>query len=159
MWMHNVAAAMMMMNVATGILQRMPVGPSQSNVVCNFCKAVVLGVIYAAAVEGMRAPVVCLISATITEFTSNNATTTLLTRLLIQNAQTIHVPPLLLMAPVDIGAQFAFLLPTGTPSTSNIVGFRVGHIEISDMTKTGLPPKIAETALISFLMPTLVTIF
>lgn len=55
MWMHNVAAAVMMMPVATGILQRLPVGPgqAQNSVVGKFCKAVVLGVIYSAAVGGM----------------------------------------------------------------------------------------------------------
>ncbi|KAG6776885.1 hypothetical protein POTOM_016676 [Populus tomentosa] len=39
------------------------------------------------------------------------------------------------------GAQFAFFLPTGTPS--NIVGFTV---EIKDMIKTGVPLKIAGIA-------------
>lgn len=51
--MHNVAAAVMMMPVATGILQRLPTGPTQSNLVSKFCKAVVLGVIYSAAIGGM----------------------------------------------------------------------------------------------------------
>lgn len=99
------------------------------------------------------APIVCFISGTITEFTSNNATTTLLVPLLIQIAKTMHVPPLLLMVPGAIGAQFAFLLPTGTPS--NIVGFSTGHIEVQDMIKTGLPLKIAGTLVLSLLMPTL----
>lgn len=99
------------------------------------------------------APIVCLISAIITEFTSNNATTTLVLPLLIQIAKTMHVHPLLLMVPGAIGAQFAFLLPTGTPS--NIVGFTTGHIEIQDMIKTGLPLKIAGVAALAFLMPTL----
>lgn len=53
MWMHNVAAAVMMMPVATGILQRLPTGPTQPVLVSKFCKAVVLGVIYGAAVGGM----------------------------------------------------------------------------------------------------------
>lgn len=53
MWMHNVAAAMIMMPVATGILQRFPVGPDQSFAVSKFCRAVVLGVIYSAAIGGM----------------------------------------------------------------------------------------------------------
>uniref|UniRef100_A0A2K2ANS2 Uncharacterized protein n=1 Tax=Populus trichocarpa TaxID=3694 RepID=A0A2K2ANS2_POPTR len=46
--------------------------------------------------------------------------------------------------------QFAFFLPTGTPS--NIVGFA---IEIKDMIKTGVPLKIAGIAALSFLLPTL----
>lgn len=99
------------------------------------------------------APIVCLISGTITEFTSNNATTTLVVPLLIQIAKTMHVHPLLLMVPGAIGAQFAFLLPTGTPS--NIVGFTTGHIQIPDMIKTGLPLKIFGTLVLSILMPTL----
>lgn len=52
--MHNVAAAVMMMPVATGILQRLPTEPTRDDVVIkNFCRAVVLGVIYSAAVGGM----------------------------------------------------------------------------------------------------------
>lgn len=53
MWMHNVATTVMMMPVATGILQRLPSGPTQSDVIGKFCKAVVLGVIYSAAIGGM----------------------------------------------------------------------------------------------------------
>ncbi|CAN8267107.1 unnamed protein product [Cochlearia groenlandica] len=99
------------------------------------------------------APTVCLISATMTEFTSNNATTTLLVPLLIEIAKTMKIHPLLLMVPGAIGSQFAFLLPTATPS--NVVGFTTGHIEIKDMMKTGLPLKIAGTLFLSVLMPTL----
>ncbi|KAK1590977.1 hypothetical protein Q3G72_000205 [Acer saccharum] len=99
------------------------------------------------------APAVCLISSIITEFTSNNSTTTLLVPLLIQIAKTMHVHPLLLMIPGAIGAQFSYLLPTGTPS--NIVGFSTGHIDIPDMIKIGLPLKITGIAALSVLMPTL----
>ncbi|KAJ0988152.1 hypothetical protein J5N97_006508 [Dioscorea zingiberensis] len=99
------------------------------------------------------APLACLISATVTEFTSNNSTTTLVVPLLIQLAEAMKVHPLLLMIPGAIGAQFAFLLPTSTPS--NIVGFTTGHITILDMVKTGLPLKIAGVAALSILMPTL----
>jgi len=98
-------------------------------------------------------PMVCLIASIITEFTSNNSTTTLLIPLLIQLAQTMHVHPLLLMVPGAIGAQFSYLLPTGTPS--NIVGFTTGHIEMKDMFKTGLPLKVFGIIVVSFLMPTL----
>ncbi|XVE50999.1 hypothetical protein DITRI_Ditri02bG0002300 [Diplodiscus trichospermus] len=99
-------------------------------------------------------PAICLISAIITEFiTSNDGAATLLLPLLIQMAKTMHVHPLLLMIPGAIGSQFAFMLPTGTPT--NIVGFTTGHIDIHDTIKTGLPLKIAGTAILSFLMPTL----
>ena len=99
------------------------------------------------------APAVCLVSSTITEFTSNNATTTLVVPLLIQVAKTMRVHPLLLMVPGAIGAQFAYIFPTGTPS--NVVGFSTGRIEISDMIKVGVPLKVVGIAVLSFLMPTL----
>ncbi|KAJ4822581.1 hypothetical protein Tsubulata_018842 [Turnera subulata] len=99
-------------------------------------------------------PIVCLISASITELvTSNNSTTTLVIPILIQIAKTMHLHPLLLMIPGAIGAQFAFLLPTSTPS--NIVGFTTGHIEIKDMIKTGIPLKIVAISAVSLLMPSL----
>ncbi|PPS09496.1 hypothetical protein GOBAR_AA11155 [Gossypium barbadense] len=58
MWMHNVACAVMMMPVATGILQRLPVNPTDGSAraatpINNFCRAVVLGVTYAAPIGGM----------------------------------------------------------------------------------------------------------
>ncbi|WCJ28157.1 Sodium-dependent dicarboxylate transporter SdcS [Euphorbia peplus] len=100
------------------------------------------------------APLVCLISAIMTEFiTSNNATTTLLVPLLIQIAQTMNLHPLFFMIPGAIGSQFAFLLPTSTPS--NIVGFTTGHLEIKDMIKVGLPLKVFSILALTFLMPTL----
>ncbi|KAK1403139.1 Tonoplast dicarboxylate transporter [Heracleum sosnowskyi] len=100
------------------------------------------------------APAVCLICATLTEFiTSNNATTTLVLPLLIEIAKTMHVHPLLLMLPGSIGAQLAFLLPTGTPS--NVIGFTTGHIDLKDMIKTGIPLKFAGIVVLSIVMPTL----
>lgn len=102
------------------------------------------------------APAVCLIGSIITEFTSNNSTTTLLLPLLIELAQSMHLEsPFLLMVPGAIGAQFAFLLPTGTPS--NIVGFTTGHLTLGDLIRTGFPLKIAGIAALSLLMPTLGT--
>ncbi|KAH6787711.1 tonoplast dicarboxylate transporter [Perilla frutescens var. hirtella] len=99
------------------------------------------------------APSVGVVSGLITEFTSNNATTTLVVPLLIQIAKIMHRHPLLLMVPGAIGAQFSYLLPTGTPS--NIVGFSTGHIEIKDMFRTGTPLKIAGILALSLIMPTL----
>jgi len=59
MWIHNTPCTVMMMPVATGILQRLPRGEleggssSDARVVQRFSKAVVLGVVYASAVGGM----------------------------------------------------------------------------------------------------------
>lgn len=100
------------------------------------------------------APTVCLISALMTELiTSNNAATTLIVPLLIQIAITMHIHPLFLMIPGAIGAQFAFMLPTSTPS--NVIGFTTGHIETIDTIKVGTPLKLVGIAALSILMPTL----
>ncbi|KAJ1428681.1 Solute carrier family 13 [Sesbania bispinosa] len=99
-------------------------------------------------------PAVTLLCSIITEFiTSNDATATLLVPLLFQIAKTMQVHPLLLMIPGGISTEFAFWLPTSTPS--NVVGFATGHIEIKDMLKVGVPLKVAGIAVLSLLMPTL----
>ncbi|KAF7840547.1 tonoplast dicarboxylate transporter-like [Senna tora] len=100
------------------------------------------------------APLVSLMSSIITEFiTSNDATATLLIPLLYHIARTMHVHPLLLMVPGAIATEFAYWLPTSTPS--NVVGFATGHIEIQDMLKLGVPLKLAGIAVLSLMMPTL----
>ncbi|KAF7803836.1 tonoplast dicarboxylate transporter [Senna tora] len=53
MWMHNVAAAVMMMPVATAILQPLPPPGQQCEVVDKFCRAVVLTVVYGTPIGGM----------------------------------------------------------------------------------------------------------
>lgn len=99
-------------------------------------------------------PAVSLLCSIITELiTSNDATATLLVPLLYHIAKTMHVHPLLLMIPGGIATEFAFWLPTATPS--NVVGFATGHIEIKDMLKIGMPLKVAGIAVLSLLMPTL----
>ncbi|KAH9331786.1 hypothetical protein KI387_003894, partial [Taxus chinensis] len=99
------------------------------------------------------APIVAIMSSTLTEFTSNNATTTLFVPLLIQVAVSMHIHPLLLMIPGAIGAQYSYILPTGTPS--NVVGFTTGYLDMSDMLKVGIPLKIGGIAIVSFFMPSL----
>ncbi|CAJ2658250.1 unnamed protein product [Trifolium pratense] len=99
-------------------------------------------------------PAVTLLCSIITEFiTSNDATATFLVPLLYNIAKTINVHPLLLMIPGGIATEFAFWLPTSTPS--NVVGFATGHIEIKDMLKVGVPLKVAGILVLSLLMPTL----
>ncbi|XP_014517146.1 tonoplast dicarboxylate transporter [Vigna radiata var. radiata] len=102
-------------------------------------------------------PAVCVISSIITEFiTSNAATVTLLVPLLYQIAITMHVHPLMLIIPGGIATEFAFWLPTSTPS--NALGIASGHIEIKDMFKVGVPLKVAGIVVLSLLMPSLGTI-
>lgn len=100
------------------------------------------------------APAVSLLGSIVTELiTSNDATATLLIPLLYHIAKTMRVHPLLLMLPGAIATEFAYWLPTSTPS--NVVGFATGHIEIQDMLKVGVPLKVAAILVLSFLMPTL----
>lgn len=53
MWIHNVAAAVMMMPVATGILNRLPPVEEQSELMNKFSRAVVLSVVYGAPIGGI----------------------------------------------------------------------------------------------------------
>ncbi|TKY72235.1 Tonoplast dicarboxylate transporter [Spatholobus suberectus] len=99
-------------------------------------------------------PAVSLICSIITEFiTSNVATATFLIPLLYHIAITMHVHPLILIIPGGIATEFAYWLPTSTPS--NVVGFSTGHIEIKDMVKVGVPLKVVGIIVLSILMPSL----
>ena len=91
------------------------------------------------------APVACVFSGLITEFTSDDATATLVLPLLAELGKSIGVHPLLLMVPGAVGAQLSYLLPTGSPG--NIVGFSTGY--------TGMPLKIVGVAALTILLPTL----
>lgn len=53
MWLHNVAAAVMMMPVATGILHRLPPAHEQSELMNKFSRAVILTVVYATPIGGI----------------------------------------------------------------------------------------------------------
>ncbi|KAJ1290165.1 hypothetical protein BS78_02G222500 [Paspalum vaginatum] len=99
------------------------------------------------------APVACVFSGVITEFTSDDATTTLVLPLLAELGRSIGVHPLLLMVPGAIGAQLSYLLPTGSPG--NVFGFGTGYITIKDMVVTGTPLKIVGVAALTILLPTL----
>lgn len=99
------------------------------------------------------AAVACVFSGLITEFTSDDATTTLVLPLLAELGRTIGVHPLLLMVPGAVGAQLSYLLPTGSPG--NVVGFSTGYITIKDMVVTGMPLKIVGVAALTVLLPTL----
>jgi len=98
-------------------------------------------------------PVACTVSAVITEFTSDDATTTLVLPLFAELANSINVHPALLMISGAVGAQLSYLLPTGSPS--NVVGFSSGHITIKDLVVTGMPLKIVGIASLTILLPSL----
>ncbi|BAF24089.1 tonoplast dicarboxylate transporter [Oryza sativa Japonica Group] len=98
-------------------------------------------------------PVACVFSGIMTEFTSDDSTTTLVLPLFAELAKSIEVHPALLMVSGAIGAQLSYLLPTGSPS--NVVGFSTGYITIKDLVATGLPLKIVAIAALTVLLPTL----
>jgi sodium-dependent dicarboxylate transporter 2/3/5 len=98
-------------------------------------------------------PVACIVSGVITEFTSDDATTTLVLPLFAELAKAINVHPALLMVSGAVGAQLSYLLPTGSPS--NVIGFSTGYITIKDLVITGLPLKVVGIAALTILMPTL----
>uniref|UniRef100_A0ACD6AMA6 Uncharacterized protein n=1 Tax=Avena sativa TaxID=4498 RepID=A0ACD6AMA6_AVESA len=98
-------------------------------------------------------PVACAFSGVITEFTSDDATTTLVLPLFAELAKSIEVHPAVLMISGAVGAQLSYLLPTGSPS--NVVGFSTGYITIRDLVVTGLPLKVAGVAALTILLPTL----
>lgn len=98
-------------------------------------------------------PVACIVSGIITEFTSDDSTTTLVLPLFAELAKSINVHPALLMVSGAIGAQLSYLLPTGSPS--NVVGFSTGHITIKDLVVTGLPLKVVAIAALTILLPSL----
>ncbi|KAL6661224.1 hypothetical protein ACP70R_000608 [Stipagrostis hirtigluma subsp. patula] len=98
-------------------------------------------------------PVACTVSGIITEFTSDDSTTTLMLPLFAELAKSIDVQPALLMVSGAVGAQLSYLLPTGSPS--NVVGFSTGHITIKDLVTTGLPLKVVAIAALTVLLPSL----
>ncbi|KAL6646117.1 hypothetical protein ACP70R_017725 [Stipagrostis hirtigluma subsp. patula] len=98
-------------------------------------------------------PVACTVSGIITEFTSDDSTTTLMLPLFAELAKSINVQPALLMVSGAVGAQLSYLLPTGSPS--NVVGFSTGHITIKDLVTTGLPLKLVAIAALTVLLPSL----
>ncbi|XP_037458942.1 tonoplast dicarboxylate transporter-like [Triticum dicoccoides] len=98
-------------------------------------------------------PVACVFSGVITEFMSDDSTTTLVLPLFAELAKSIEVHPALLMISGAVGAQLSYLFPIGSPS--NVVGFSTGHITIKDLVATGLPLKVVGVAALTVLLPTL----
>ncbi|XP_069857830.1 Na(+)/citrate cotransporter [Dipodomys merriami] len=80
--------------------------------------------------------VLALLVAMCTECTSNVATTTLFLPIFASMARSIGINPLLVMLPCTLSASFAFMLPVATPP--NAIVFSYGHIQVSDMMKTGV---------------------
>jgi sodium-dependent dicarboxylate transporter 2/3/5 len=80
-------------------------------------------------------PAACLLSALLTETTSNVATVLMLSPVLAATAVEIGVHPYLLLIPTAIMASFAFMLPVATPP--NAIVFSSGWITIPQMFRAG----------------------
>lgn len=93
------------------------------------------------------AVIICLLTATFTEFASNVATATLFLPILASLSQSIHLNPLYVMIPCALSASFAFMLPVATPP--NAIAFSYGYLKVSDMARTGVVVNIIGIACIS----------
>ncbi len=79
---------------------------------------------------------IILIMTTLTELTSNTATTEMVLPVLAGLAVSIDMPPLLIMIPATLAASFAFMLPVATPP--NAIVFGTGEIKMKDMVRIGI---------------------
>jgi sodium-dependent dicarboxylate transporter 2/3/5 len=80
---------------------------------------------------------VTLLTAWVTEFASNTATTTLMLPILAATAQAMRLDPLLLMVPATFAASVCnFMLPAATGP--NAIVFASGHITVPQMVKAGI---------------------
>lgn len=80
---------------------------------------------------------VTLLTAWVTEFASNTATTTLMLPVLAATAKAMQTDPLLLMIPATFAASICnFMLPSATGP--NAIVFSTGHVTIPQMVKAGI---------------------
>lgn len=79
---------------------------------------------------------VCALLVSLTEVTSNTATTTLMMPILAATATGMSIDPLLLMIPATFAASFAFMLPTAT--APNAIVFASRRISLPQMFWAGL---------------------
>jgi sodium-dependent dicarboxylate transporter 2/3/5 len=87
--------------------------------------------------------------STLTEFTSNTATTEMLLPIISSLATEIRVNPLLIMIPVTLAASMAFMLPIATPP--NAIVFGTGRLKVIQLIKTGIVIDIFATIVIVFM--------
>ncbi|XP_071033954.1 Na(+)/citrate cotransporter isoform X2 [Parasteatoda tepidariorum] len=78
----------------------------------------------------------CILTAVITEFTSNVATANVLLPVVAELAVAMKINPLYMMIPVTISCSFAFMLPVATPP--NAIVYEAGTMSTLDMLKPGM---------------------
>ncbi|MFT4849740.1 MAG: sodium-dependent dicarboxylate transporter 2/3/5 [Sediminicola sp.] len=87
--------------------------------------------------------------STLTEFTSNTATTEMMLPIISGLASEIRVNPLLIMIPVTLAASMAFMLPIATPP--NAIVFGTGKLKVMQLIKTGFVIDVFATIIIVFM--------
>ncbi|NOZ00876.1 MAG: DASS family sodium-coupled anion symporter, partial [Deltaproteobacteria bacterium] len=92
---------------------------------------------------------VVLLTAFVTNLTSNTATATLLMPVMAALAEAIHEPPYVLMASAAVAASLAFVLPVATPPNAIIMGS--GKVKASDLFKEGIRLNLIAVVLITIL--------
>lgn len=94
---------------------------------------------------------VTLLTAVVTEFASNTASTTLLMPVLAATARAMQVDPLLLMVPATFAASICnFMLPSATGP--NAIVFASGHVTIPQMVRAGIGLDLLGTLVLTVLV-------
>ncbi|KAG8194836.1 hypothetical protein JTE90_017272 [Oedothorax gibbosus] len=78
----------------------------------------------------------CIMTALITEFTSNVATANVLLPVVAELAVAMRIHPMYMMIPVTISCSFAFMLPVATPP--NAIVYEAAGMSTMDMVKPGI---------------------
>ncbi|MBP2076933.1 SLC13 family permease [Oceanobacillus polygoni] len=73
---------------------------------------------------------------TLTEFTSNTATATMVYPIVAVAAASLGTDPIVLMVAANMGATFAYMFPVAAPP--NAIVFGTGYVRMADMAKTGV---------------------
>ncbi|KAK7080784.1 hypothetical protein SK128_008058 [Halocaridina rubra] len=97
--------------------------------------------------------VVSLMTAMLTEVTSNTATASILLPVLKEMALNIQVNPLYLMLPATVACSYAFMLPVATPP--NAIVFSASNMRSIDMVKAGFIMNIICVLVITLTINTL----
>lgn len=98
-------------------------------------------------------PAIAVVTAIVTEFTSNSATASVFVPLMAEIALSIDMHPLFLMVPAALGSQFSFMLPMATGP--NAIAYAIETLRVKDMAAPGFFLKIVAIILLSIFMPTL----
>ncbi|MBM4256497.1 MAG: DASS family sodium-coupled anion symporter [Deltaproteobacteria bacterium] len=94
---------------------------------------------------------VTLLTAWVTEFASNTATTTLIMPILAATAQALQMDPLLLMIPATFAASVCnFMLPSATGP--NAIVFTSGHVTVPQMVRAGIGLDIIGAVILTILV-------